>query len=144
MLLNWCKMVFLFSFCLFMPAMDSFDKRILTMLKDGKSRDFQQLLREVGFSHNTSRLHLASLERQGFILKAKKLQKGSGRPSFVYSLPPEIRNRVALTITEPHTIIVSLTFQKLKHLCRFEKGGNCKKTRRRCEAQNCPQILKEE
>lgn len=125
-----------------MSAMDSFDKRILTVLKDGKSRDFQQLLGEVDFSHNTLRLHLASLERQGFILKAKKPNKGPGRPSFVYSLPPEIRNRVALTITEPYTTIVSLTFQKLKHLCRFEKGGYCKKTRGRCEAQDCPQILK--
>lgn len=127
-----------------MPDMDSFDRRILAVLKDGKHREFQQFLREVGFSHNTLRLHLASLERQGFITKAKKPQKGPGRPSFVYSLPPEIRNRVALTLTEPRTTIVSLTFQKLKHLCRFEKGGNCKKTRRRCEAQNCPQILKEE
>ncbi|MGB9960574.1 MAG: hypothetical protein ACPLKQ_08710 [Candidatus Bathyarchaeales archaeon] len=27
---------------------------------------------------------------------------------------------------------------------RYEKGGYCKKTKRKCEAQNCPQILKEE
>jgi len=90
-----------------------------------------------------SRTVLASLERQGFIVKFKKPKKGHGRPSFVYSLPPEIRNQATLTITKPYTTIVSLTFQRLKHLCRFEKGGYCKKTKRRCEAQNCPQILKE-
>jgi len=70
-----------------------------------------------------SRTVLASLEKQGFIVKFKKPKKGPGRPSFVYSLPPEIRNQVTLTITKPYTTIVSLTFQRLKHLCRFEKGG---------------------
>ncbi len=44
--------------------MDSFDRQILTVLKDGKPRDFQQLLREAGFSHNTLKLRLASV-RQG-------------------------------------------------------------------------------
>jgi len=127
-----------------MSGMDSFDRRILSVLRDGKPRDFQQLLKEVGFSHNTLRLHLAGLERQSFIVKSKKAKKGRGRPGFIYSLPPEIRNRVALTITKPYTTIVSLTFQRLRHLCRFEKGGYCKKTKRRCEAQNCPQILKRE
>ncbi|MFQ6094962.1 MAG: helix-turn-helix domain-containing protein [Candidatus Bathyarchaeia archaeon] len=122
--------------------MDSFDRRILAVLKGGKPREFEELLEEVGFSHNTLRLHLARLERQGFIVKAKKPQKGPGRPSFTYSLPPRLRHRVALTLTEPHTTIVSLTFQKLRHLCRFEKGGYCKKISRKCAPQNCPQILK--
>jgi len=124
-----------------MLIMDLFDRRILAILKDEEPREFQQLLREVGFSHNTLRLHLARLERQGLIIKVKKPRKGAGRPGFVYSLPPEIRHQVAVTLTEPQTTIVSLTFQKMRHLCRFEKGGYCKRTRRRCEAQNCPQIL---
>jgi hypothetical protein len=34
-----------------------------------------------------------------------------------------MKHRVALTLTDPYTTIVSLTFHKLKHLCRFEKGG---------------------
>jgi hypothetical protein len=86
---------------------------------------------------------LASLERQDFIVKDKKPIKRWGRPVFVYSLPQEIRHKAALTITEPQTTIVSLTFQGLRHLCRFEKGRCCKKVKRKCEAQNCPQILKE-
>jgi predicted transcriptional regulator len=120
--------------------MDSFDKRILSVLRDGRPRDFRQLLRDADFSHNTLRTHLASLERQGFIIKEKKPIKRQGRPVFVY----RARHKIALTIKEPQTTIVSLTFQGLKHLCKFEKGEYCKKVKRKCEAQNCPQILKEE
>jgi hypothetical protein len=83
------------------------------------------------------------LERQGFIVKDKKPIKRRGRPVFVYSLPPKISHKISLTIKELQTTIVSLTFQGLRHLCRFEKGGYCKKIRAICEAQNCPQILKE-
>jgi len=124
--------------------MDLFDRRILAVLKDGEPKEFKELLQEVKFSHNTLRLHLSRLERQGFVVKAKKPKKDCGRPCFTYSLPPKLRRRVDLTLTEPYTTIVSLTFQKLRHLCRFEKGRYCKKTRKRCEAQNCPQILKRE
>jgi predicted ArsR family transcriptional regulator len=124
--------------------MDSFDKRILTLLKNGGALEFKQLLQEVGFSHNTLRLHIARLKRQGMIVEAEKTRNGPGRPVLTYSLPPEIKQEVALTLIDPYTAIVSLTFQKLKHLCRFEKGGYCKATRRNCVAQNCPQIIKSE
>jgi predicted ArsR family transcriptional regulator len=65
--------------------MDSFDKRILSVLRDGRPRDFRQLLMDAGFSHNALRTHLASLERQGFILKDKRSIKRRGRPVFVYT-----------------------------------------------------------
>jgi predicted ArsR family transcriptional regulator len=94
--------------------MDSFDKRILSVLRDGRPRDFRQLLKDASFSHNTLRTHLANLERQGFIVKDKKPIKRRGRPVFVYSLPPKIRHKVALTITEPQTTVVSLTFQGIE------------------------------
>jgi predicted ArsR family transcriptional regulator len=122
--------------------MDSFDRRILATLKNGESLEFKQLLAEVGFSHNTLRLHIDKLKLQGMIVVAEKTRNSPGRPIFTYSLPPEIKQKVALTLTDPYTAIVSLTFQKLKHLCRFEKGGYCKETRRNCGAQNCPQIIK--
>jgi predicted transcriptional regulator len=62
---------------------------------------FQQLLGDAGFSHNTLRTHLASLERQGLIVKDKKPIKRRGKPVFAYSPLPKIRHKVALTITEP-------------------------------------------
>jgi len=122
--------------------MDSFDRRILAVLKNCESLEFKQLLQEAGFSHNTLRLHIARLKRQGMIVQAEKTRNGPGRPILTYSLPPEIKQKVALTLTEPYTTIVSLTFQKLKHLCRFEKGGYCKETSKDCAPQICPQIRK--
>ena len=116
----------------------------MSVLRNGKSWGFRQILQEVGFSHNTLRLHLASLERQGMVVKAKTPKNGPGRPRLTYSLPPNVRHQADLIVTEPYTTIVSLTFQKLRHLCRFEKGGYCKKIKDRCTPQNCPQTLKKE
>jgi len=99
------------------------------VLKNGESLQYRQIPTEVGFSHNTLRLHIAKLKRQGMIVQAEKTRNGPGRPILTYSLPPEMKQKVALTITDPHTTIVSLTFHSLNHLCRFKKGGYCKKTR---------------
>ena len=123
--------------------MDFFDKRVLSVLRDERSRDFPQLLKEVDFSHNTLRLHLRLLVDQGLIVKEKTPSKGLGRPRFTYSLPSRLGRKRFFAISEPFAV-VSIAFSRLKHLCRFEKGGYCKKVRKRCEAQNCPQILKNE
>jgi predicted ArsR family transcriptional regulator len=65
--------------------MDPFDRRILSVLKESRPLDFEQLVVEVGFSHNTLRSHLANLEHQGMIANAKTLNKGPKRPVFVYA-----------------------------------------------------------
>jgi len=62
--------------------MDSFDRRILAVLKNGESFEFKQLLTEVGFSHNTLRLHIAKLKLQGMIAVAEKTRNCPGRPIF--------------------------------------------------------------
>jgi len=72
---------------------------------------------------------------QGFVVKEKMPSKGLGRPRFAYFLPPRAKRQAHFTLLEPFTEIVSLTFRNLKHLCRFEIGGYCKKIRNRCEAQ---------
>jgi DNA-binding Lrp family transcriptional regulator len=61
--------------------MDSFDRQILALLKDRESLEFRQLLREVGFSHNTLRLHIAKLKRKGMIVEAEKLEMVLEDPS---------------------------------------------------------------
>jgi predicted transcriptional regulator len=124
--------------------MDPFDERILTVLGDGKPRSFHRLLGEVGFSHNTLRLHLERLVDKGLVLKQKKQKKGLGRPMFTYSLSPTLKRHVSLIPSEPSTEIVSIPFSRLKHLCRFEKGGYCKKIRAVCEPQKCPETPKGE
>jgi len=60
--------------------MDFFDKCILSVLRDGRSRDFNHLLREVEFSHNTLRLHLRRLVEQGFVVEEKTRLKGVEDP----------------------------------------------------------------
>ena len=44
-----------------MLDMDFLDRRIMAVLRDGEVRDFQQILSEVDFSHNTLRQHLDQL-----------------------------------------------------------------------------------
>jgi len=124
--------------------MGFFDKRIMSVLRDGKPRDFHQLLREVDFSHNILRLHLKRLVNQGLILEKKTPSKGRGRPKLTYSLPPKLHRQAFRLFSDPFDEVVTLPFQKLRHLCRFEKSGHCKKVKRRCEPQNCPQIPKGE
>ena len=60
--------------------MDLFDRRILAVLRDGKSRNFQQVLSEVGFSYNTLRLHLAQLVEHGLVVRRKRPQQALGDP----------------------------------------------------------------
>ena len=118
--------------------------RILKVLGDCGNRSFSELSSIVGFSHNTLRLHLESLVDRGLVLKEKMPRKGHGRPMFTYSLSPSLKRQIIRMLSEPYMEFVSLPFSKLRHLCRFEKGGYCKKIRAVCEAQNCPQILKEQ
>ena len=119
--------------------MDPFDVEILNLLRDGKPREFQQILSEVKLSHNTLRLHLGSLADQNLISKGKRPAKGRGRPSFTYSVPVG-EGRVPGMLPNPSTGVVSLSFSKLSQICRFEKGGFCKRVRGPCTARICPQI----
>jgi hypothetical protein len=51
--------------------MGLFDRQILTVLTEGKSKEFRQILREAGFSHNTSKprvLVVAKMAKNVFIL----------------------------------------------------------------------------
>jgi predicted ArsR family transcriptional regulator len=119
--------------------MDPFDTAILNILSDGKPREFQQILDSVKFSHNTLRHHLDSLFDKRLITKEKKPVKCRGRPRFVYSILLGTGKKTAML---PSSMIgmVSLSFSKLSRVCRFEKGGFCKKIRGPCSAQVCPQI----
>ena len=116
----------------------------LNFLAIVKKRSFSELSSIVGFSHNTLRLHLESLVNRGLVLKEKMPKKGHGRPMFTYFLSPSLRHQIVRMLSEPYMEFVSLPFSKLRHLCRFEKGGYCKKIRAVCEAKKCPEIPKEE
>jgi predicted ArsR family transcriptional regulator len=121
--------------------MDEFDEAILNTLIDGKARSFNQLLEKVEFTHNTLRLHLDELVNQTLVAREKATKEGRGRPSYDYSLSPGGR-RVALMLRSGVDGVVALPFASLAQVCRFEKGGFCKKVRMECEALICPQISK--
>jgi len=95
--------------------MDSFDEHIMMVLRDGKPRGFHQLLEEVGFSHNTLRLHLNTLVERGQILREKTPVNGRGRPRFMYFMPQEL-GRQASSIPFDSSEVVTLTFKELRLL----------------------------
>jgi predicted ArsR family transcriptional regulator len=61
--------------------MDFFDERILATLKDRKPRDFNALLDEVGFTHNTLQQHLQRLTARGLVVKEKMASNNLGNPN---------------------------------------------------------------
>ena len=122
--------------------MDFFDERILAALKDGKPKGFTSLLSEVGFSHNTLQQHLRRLTTKGLIVREKPAATGFGRPRFAYHLPLRASKQVTAALEDLAMELVAIPFSRLRHVCRFEKGGFCKERRSRCAPQICPQIRK--
>ena len=122
--------------------MDLFDERILAMLKDGKPRDFNTIVSGVGFTHNTLQQHLQQLASRCLVVKEKMASNNVGRPKFIYRIPSTAAKQVTTALQNQHEALVTLQFSRLRHLCRFEKGGHCKETRRDCAPQICPQIRK--
>ena len=122
--------------------MDFFDERILAALRDGKPRGFTALLGEVGFSHNTLRQHPERLMSQGLIVREKAASKSFGRPRFAYHVPSRTVKQVIVALQDPNVELAALPFSRLRHVCRFEKGGYCTETRTNCAPQICPQIRK--
>jgi predicted ArsR family transcriptional regulator len=122
--------------------MDFFDERVLAGLRDGKPRSFTALLGEVGFSHNTLQQHLDQLVARGLVVKEKMASNSLGRPKFAYRVPSTATKQVTAVLQNPYETFVTLQFTRLRHLCRFEKGGYCKEARKSCAPQNCPQIRK--
>jgi len=125
-----------------MDGMDLFDRRILVVLRDGRSRNFRQILSEVGFSPNTLRLHLVQLVEEGLVVRQKMPQEGPGRPRYAYTLPKGVDGRAVSTLVDTYKGLVVLPFEKLQRICRLEKGRYCKEIRDRCTPENCPQIRK--
>lgn len=102
------------------------------------SRSLVQLMEETGFSRATIFNHLPHLgdavSRE--LIRAKR----RGRPSLIYKLA---KARLNLEAQSKPLGMVSISFPKLKHACRFEKGGFCKQLKKACASQTCPIIATE-
>ena len=121
--------------------MDFYDKGIMTILKDGKPRTFQQVLSEAGFSHNTLRQHIDELVDQGLVERRKRPRRGPGRPLFTYRLFRGAEKAVS-ALLDPSMGLVVVSFEGLRRFCRREKGGFCEEIRGRCTPISCPQIVR--
>jgi predicted ArsR family transcriptional regulator len=97
---------------------------------------------QVGFSHNTLQQHLKRLVEKGLVLKEKDPSSGFGRPRFVYHVQSKTAKQVVVALEDPGVDLVTLPFSRLRHVCRFEKGGYCKEKKTSCSPQNCPQTRK--
>lgn len=125
-----------------MHDMDVFDRCILSILRDGEAKYFKQILSEADFPYNTLRRHLDGLVDRGMVERSKRPRKGPGRPEFVHRLSGDIDGPTLSSLLDPYRGFVVLSFDRLRRLCRHEKGGFCKEVRCRCAPQNCPQIEK--
>ena len=119
--------------------MDPIDEQITSTLRDRKHMSFEDLLSKLSVSHNTLRLHLDAMAERGEIMKLKRPSKTRGRPRFFYTLTSRPVRRSSPRLNRV-TGVVSLSFERLSQICRFEKGGWCKKLRARCYSSDCPQI----
>ena len=124
--------------------MDSFDRLILTSLKDGSPRSFKEILSKGELSHNTLKHHLQRLVNEGQVLRIKNIENRRGRPEYGYYLTPNLKQHVNLTLKEPYTSLVTLTFNKLKQICKHNKGGYCKTNKKNCSPYTCPHIIRGE
>ena len=111
-------------------------------LARAKLGSFTALLSEAGFSHNTLQQQSERLVAQGLIIRKKATADSFGRPKFVYHVPSRTVKQVTVAVEDPHVELVALPFSRLRHVCRFEKGGYCNETKKNCTPQNCPQIRK--
>ncbi len=122
--------------------MDYFEQRILSTLRDGQPRTFSEIQNQVSFSHNTLQQHLKQIVEKGLVLKEKEQAKSFGRPRYAYHIPPKTTKQVVAALEDPGVELVTMPFSRVRHICRFEKGGWCKEKRASCSPQICPEIRK--
>jgi predicted ArsR family transcriptional regulator len=114
--------------------MDWVSKTLVGVL-ESERMSLSQLVKKSGLARQTVHNHLKHLLKAYAVSKVA-VKHGRGRPTVIYhksKLPIE-------TLDEPD--IVRLTFQKLKHACRFEKGGWCKEVKSKCVREKCPLTIK--
>jgi predicted transcriptional regulator len=78
--------------------MDHFDRTIIQLLIHTEGLTFNEIQEKVDFSHNTLQQHLEELLGKGMIERIKRHQNGSGRPTYVYKMPENLKGRPLTTI----------------------------------------------
>jgi DNA-binding IclR family transcriptional regulator len=104
--------------------------------RDGRDHgvNISCLVNSSGYARQTVHNHLKHLTTSGLVLR-EVVKHGRGRPEILYRV-----SRQAYRMSE-EVAVVSLAFERLRHACRFEKGGWCKKVRGGCVPGDCPFTL---
>ena len=107
--------------------------------RDGRDRglSIRRLVDSSGFARQTVHSHLKHLTASGLVMR-EAVKQGRGRPEILYRV-----SRQAFRIFRG-AAMVSLSFERLRRACRFEKGGWCKEARGECAQDVCPLALKTE
>jgi len=101
--------------------MDYLDRQILTILKDKKARDFQQILSEVDFSHNTLRQHLDTLIDQSIVECSKRPREGLGWPLFLYRLSGNFDAQTLSAFLDPYRARAQIEATAISDIVYLEK-----------------------
>jgi hypothetical protein len=80
--------------------------------------------------------------QRGLVLKEKHPEKGFGRPKYAYCVPSKTAKLIGAALDYVGVELVAMHFSRVRHICRFEKGGWCKEKKEQCSPQICPQIRK--
>ncbi len=83
--------------------------------------------------------HLRHLVGEGVVVREQIVAKRRGGPKFTYGLSKALARPSSSYLPAD---IVTLTFQKLRHACRFGKRGWCREVRKKCSQENCPLIIR--
>ncbi len=94
----------------------------------------RQLVERSGHSRASIFKWLRLLEVKGLV-KRQMMISGRGRPKLLYR-PSQtaLETRPIEEVGETATI----QFGKLRQICRYEKGGFCKKQLKQCQPPSCP------
>ena len=124
-------------------VLDSFQDAIVKALEVGP-KTMKGLMEGVGLTRPTLIAHLKPLLADRLVVREQIITKARGRPKFSYRLVAKALPTSAPPASRQMTLaqVVNLPFQKLRHACRFEKGGWCRETKKGCSPDNCPLITK--
>ena len=114
---------------------NSFEIPIARLIQDEGKLSLKDVIKKTGLSRQTAINNLKTLTKNGY-LSRQSLVKGRGRPTILY-----YRTQKPINILKFGNA-VTLSFQKLKHVCRLEKGGFCKQKKCHCSPNICPIVIK--
>jgi len=61
-----------------------------------------------------------------------------GRPKFTYHVSSTATKQVTAALENPNEALMALQLSRLRHVCRFEKGGHCKEAKKELQPSNLP------